>query len=208
MAGGCMSHLFDNLLFYDNALKSDPSVDPYPHIDDIAGRVPAGSHKLIFLPWLNGERTPVDDTTLRGGFFNMSKTTTQDHLIRAVMEGVAYNTRWSLGYVERFIKRKLNPINIIGGGAQSDVWCQIFADVLNREIRQVENPRQANARGASFIASVGLGYISFEDIPKLTRIKKTFHPTPENRKTYDELYDIFIRLYRKNKSLYRRLNSR
>ncbi len=208
MAGGCLSHLFDNLLFYDNALKGSRPADPYAFIDRIAGNVPAGSHKLIYLPWLNGERTPVDNTTLRGGFFNMSKTITQDHLIRAVMEGVAYNTRWSLKYVERFIKQKMDPIHFIGGGAASAVWCQIFADVLNREIRQMEDPRQANARGAAFIASVGLGYITFDDIPKLTRIKKTFLPNPENRKIYDDLYNVFIRLYQKNKSLYRRLNRR
>jgi xylulokinase len=67
------------------------------------------------LPWLNDEGTPVDDTTLRGDFFNMSKTTIQDHMIRAVMEGVACNTRWSLKYVEQFIKQPLNPINFIGG---------------------------------------------------------------------------------------------
>lgn len=128
-------------------------------------------------------------------------------MIRAVMEGVAYNTRWSLKYVERFIKQELTPINFIGGGAQSDVWCQIFADVLNREIRQVENPRQANARGAAFIASVGLGYITFDDIAGLTRYRRTYRPNPENRKIYDELYDVFIQLYKRNKSLYRRLNA-
>lgn len=206
MAGGCLSHLFENILFYDNALRSERPVDPYSHIDAIAGKVPPGSRNLIYLPWLNGERTPVDDTTLRGGFFNMSKTTTQDHLIRAVMEGVAYNTRWSLKYVERFIGRKLDPIHFIGGGAQSEVWCGIFADVLSREIRQVENPRQANARGAAFIAAVGLGHITFDDIPRLTRIQKTFHPHADNCKTYDRLYDVFMRLYRKTKPIYRRLN--
>ena len=207
MAGGCLDHLFENLLFYNNPLKPDHPIDPFTYSDDIAGGVPAGSHKLIFLPWLNGERTPVDDTALRGGFFNMSKTTNQDHMIRAVMEGVAYNTRWSLKYVEQFIKRPMNPIHCVGGGAQSEVWCQIFADVLNRDIRQVENPRQANARGAAFIASVGLGHITFEDIPRLTKIQKTFHPNPENRKIYDELYNVFVQLYRKNKSLYQRLNA-
>ena len=206
MAGGCLSHLFDNLLFYDNALKGSRPDDPYALIDDIVENVPAGSDSLIYLPWLNGERTPVDNTALRGGFFNMSKTTTQDHLIRSVMEGVAYNTRWSLKYVEKFIRRALTPIYFIGGGAQSDTWCQIFADVLNREIRQIEDPRQANARGAAFIASAGLGYITFDDIPKLTRIKKTFYPDPAHRKIYDDLYNMFLRLYQKNKSLYRRLN--
>ncbi|MEZ4603039.1 MAG: FGGY-family carbohydrate kinase [Desulfobacterales bacterium] len=127
----------------------------------------------------------------------MSKTTTQDHLIRSVMEGVAYNIRWSLKYVEKFIHRALTPIHFIGGGAQSDTWCRIFADVLNREIRQIEDPRQANARGASFIASAGLGYITFDDIPKLTRIRKTFQPDPAHRKIYDDLYNVFIRLYQK-----------
>ena len=76
---------------------------------------PAGSHKLVFLLWLNDERTPVDDTTMRGGFFKMSKTRKQDHMIRSVMEGVADNTRWSLKYAEQFIKQPLNPINFIGG---------------------------------------------------------------------------------------------
>lgn len=208
MAGGCLSHLFDNLLFYNNALKGERPEDPHVHIDAIAGQIPAGSDNLIYLPWLNGERTPVDNTTLRGGFFNMSKTTTQDHMIRAVMEGVAFNTRWSLKYVEQFIKRKMTPIHFVGGGAQSDVWCEIFADVLNREIWQIGNSRQANARGAALIASVGLGYIGFEDIPKLTRIQNTFHPNPDNRKIYDDLYDVFIMLYQRNKSLYRRLNRR
>lgn len=207
MAAGCLPALFDNILFYDSPLRSGPPPEnPYQFIDEIAGKAPPGSRKLIFLPWLNGERTPVDDTSLRGGFFNMSKTTTQDDMIRAVLEGVAYNTKWSLNYVERFVGRKLDPINFIGGGAESSLWCQIFADVLDRSIRQVESPRQANARGAAFIAAVGLGYITFEDIPNLIRIRQTFRPNPENRKIYDELFDVFIQIYKRNKKIFRRLN--
>jgi len=136
----------------------------------------------------------------------MSKTTNMDHIVRAVMEGVAYNTRWSLEYVERFVKRKMNPFNIIGGGAKSAIWCQIFADVLDREIRQVRDPMQANARGAAFIASVGLGCISFEDIPDLVSCENTHFPNPENRKIYDELYGEFLQIHKKNKSIYERLN--
>jgi len=207
MAAGCLPVLFDNILFHDNPLRTSPPPDnPYQFIDEIAGKVSPGSHKLIFLPWLNGERTPVDDTSLRGGFYNMSKTTTQDHMIRAVLEGVAYNTKWSLMHVERFVGRKLDPINFIGGGAESALWCQIFADVLNRKIRQMENPRQANARGAAFIAAVGLGHITFDDIPRLTRIRETFNPNPVNREIYNELFDVFIQIYRRNKKIFRRLN--
>jgi xylulokinase len=207
MAAGCLPFLFDNILFHENPLRADrPPENPYQYIDEIAGGVAPGSHRLMFLPWLNGERTPVDDPCLRGGFLNMSKTTTQNDMIRAVLEGVAYNTRWSLGYVERFVGKKLDPLNIIGGGAESHLWCRIFADVLNREIRQVEHPRQANARGAAFIAAVGLGYITFDDIPSLIRIRRTFTPNPANIKIYDEMFDVFIDLYRRNKKIFRRLN--
>jgi xylulokinase len=207
MAAGCLPALFDNILFCDNQLRNEaPPENPYQYIDEIAGKVPPGSHKLIFLPWLNGERTPVDDIRLRGGFINISKTTSQNDMIRSVLEGVAYNTKWSLNYVERFVRRKLDPLNIIGGGAESSLWCQIFADVLNREIRQVEHPRQANARGAAFIASVGLGYIKFEDIPNLIRIQQTFMPNPANREIYDELFDVFLKIYKQNKKIFRRLN--
>ena len=208
IAGGCLDFLIENVLYYKNRLLSGkPPKNPYKYLDEIAAQVPAGSHKLIFTPWLNGERTPVDDSTVRAGLYNISKTTTQDHMVRAFLEGVAYNTRWSLKYVERFVKRKMNPLNIVGGGAKSDTWCQIFADVLDREIRQVRNPMQANARGAAFIAAVGLGYISFDDIPDLTQVRKTYRPDPVNRRTYDELFREFVQIYRCNKAIYKRLNA-
>lgn len=207
IAGGCLNFLFENILCYEKSLlTANPIVNPYEQLDGIVGMVPPGSHKLIFTPWLNGERTPVDDITLRGGFFNISKTTNQYHMIRAVLEGIAFNTLWSLMYVEKFIDRKMDPLNIVGGGAKSDAWCQIFADVLNRTIRQVKDPMQANARGAAFIASVGLGIIKFEDIPELIEYKSIYHPNPDNRAIYDELFKEYLNIYRNNRAGYRRLN--
>ena len=167
---------------------------------------PAGSGRLIFTPWLNGERTPVDDETIRGGFFNLSQSATAGHLARAVMEGVAFNNRWSLTYVERFVGKKLDPLNFIGGGARSDLWCQIFADVLDRDIRRVSQPMMANARGAAFIAAVALGYIGFDDIPRLMEYDGLYHPRPGNREVYDTLYRQFLRLYRAHKKLCQTLN--
>ncbi len=207
-AGGCLSLLVDNVLFHRNDLlpaREMPEM-PFKLLDEIASRVPPGSRKLIFTPWVNGERTPVEDTALRGGLHNISTTTNMDHIVRAVMEGVAYNTKWSLDYVERFIKRKMNALNMIGGGAKSDVWCQIMADVMNREIRQVKDPQQANARGAAFIAAVGLGYISFDDVPNLVPIEKSFTPNPDTRKIYDELYREFLNIHKLSKSISHRLN--
>lgn len=208
LAGGCLSFLVDNLLFHKNdtlPAREMPQA-PFEVLDEIASQVPPGSHKLIFTPWLNGERTPVEDTSLRGGLHNISKTTNMDHIVRAVMEGVAYNTRWSLHYVEKFIKRKMNSLNFIGGGAKSDVWCQILADVLNREIKQSKDPLQANARGAAFTAAVGLDYISFDDVPNLVPFEKTFSPNPDNQEIYNKLYREFLNIHKLSKSIGKRMN--
>ncbi len=72
---------------------------------------------------------------------------------------------------------------------------------------QVEDPIQTNARGAAFIASVGLGYMTFEDIPKYIQINNTFEPNPENRETYDRLFAEFLNIYKHNKAIFKRLNS-
>ena len=107
---------------------------------------------VLFSPWLFGERCPVTDPTVRASFTNMSLATTRGHLVRAVLEGVAFNTRWLLGAVEKFVGRRLDRIRIIGGGARSELWCRILADVLDRDIAQVEDPVGANARGAALVA--------------------------------------------------------
>ena len=81
------------------------------------------------------------------------------------------------------------------------------ADILDREIRQVKDPIQANARGTAFIAAVGLGYYNFDDIPKYIQIKDVYAPNPDNRKAYDNLFKEYINIYENNKKMYRRLNS-
>ncbi len=206
-AGACLTFLRDNILYHKDELKQEfETQNVYQIFDQIAETVPAGSDRVIFTPWLYGERTPVDDHTVRGGFYNLSLQNTREHLIRAVFEGVAYNSRWLLGYVEKFIKRRFKAINMIGGGANSNIWRQIHADVLNRPIRQVKDPIQANARGAAFLASAALGYITFDDISARIQIANTYQPNPANRQIYDELFKEFVNLYKQNKKIYARLN--
>ncbi|MHA2296846.1 MAG: xylulokinase [Candidatus Hodarchaeales archaeon] len=205
-AGACLTFLRDNVFYDDDDERYHGNPEVYQIFDKIAETVQAGSGRVIFTPWLFGERTPIEDHAIRGGFHNISLKTRREHLIRAVFEGVAYNSRWVLTHVEAFIKKRMDPLNIIGGGARSDVWCQIYADVLNRTIRQVKNPIQANARGAALIAAVGLGYITFEDIPNLIQYSKTFKPDPENTKIYDSLYKEFLVIYKSTKAMYHRLN--
>jgi xylulokinase len=101
---------------------------------------------------------------------------------------------------------KSATIHIVGGGAQSDVWCQIFADVMGVEIRQVQNPIYANARGAAWIAAVGLGEIKFDDISELVQFKQIYQPQSQNRALYDEKFEIFQQIYKQMRGIYRRLN--
>ncbi len=204
-AGACLTFLRDKIFYPDDEIKCGNQA-VFQEFDQIVERVAAGSNNIIFTPWLYGERTPVEDHNIRGAFFNLSLETDKSHLIRAVFEGIAYNSRWVLTAVEKFIKRPFETLNMIGGGAQSDIWCQIYADVLNRKIHQVHDPIQANARGAAFIASVGLGKITINDIPNLIKISKTFIPNPKNRDMYDNLFKEYIGIYKTNKDFYKRLN--
>jgi xylulokinase len=206
-AGACLTFLRDNI-FYADRKDYYGNQEVYQIFDSIVEEVPAGSENLIFTPWLWGERTPIEDHTVRGTIFNLSLTTKKEHFIRAAFEGVAYNSRWVLEYVEAFIKRTMDPLNIIGGGAKSDIWCQIYADITNRTIRRVKDPIQANARGAAFLASVALGYITFNEVPNLIKFSGTFKPNSENTKIYNKLYKEFLLIYKRNKKLFRRLNSK
>jgi len=206
-AGVCLQHLRDNIIFHQDELSAgEKPRNAYQVFDRIAERTPAGSDKLIFTPWLYGERAPVDDHTVRGGFFNQSLKTTRDHMIRAVFEGVAYNSRWLLKYVEQFIKRPVGWINMVGGGAKSNIWCQIHADVLNRPIRQMKDPIEVNVRGAALLASAALGYMGYDEIASRVPVANTFTPNPENRKIYDELFEEFTAIYESNRKIYARLN--
>jgi len=119
----------------------------FPEMTALAATSPPGANGVIFTPWLSGERSPVDDKRARAGFTNLSMTSSTADLIRAVMEGVAANSNWLFGYVEKFAGTRLSPVRLIGGGAQSDLWCQIYADTLGREVEQVRDPMVAQLRG-------------------------------------------------------------
>ena len=206
-AGACLQFLNDNILFHQDELSvgAKPG-DAYRRLDSIVERTQAGSGRLIFTPWLYGERAPIDDHKVRGGFFNLSLDTTREHMVRAVFEGVAYNSRWLLKYVERFIGRRANAINMVGGGAKSDIWCQIVADVLDRPIRQMRDPIEVNVRGAALLAAAALGYLPYDAIGSHVPVLRTFAPNPDHRGTYDELFGEFISIYTNNRKTHARLN--
>ena len=208
-AGACLTHLRDLLCEPVGAAGQSGEPGEPGAIERLlaaAAEVPPGSDGLIFTPWLYGERTPVEDPWVRGGFHNLSLGHTRGHLVRAVLEGVACNARWLLGAVESFARRRMEPLRLIGGGARSELWCQIYADVLNRAVHQVDRPLEANVRGAGLVALIGLGELGFGDVPDLVAVARTFEPNPAHRRICDDLFAAFLAVYRKNRALYARLN--
>jgi xylulokinase len=196
-AGVCLQTLKDNML----------RADSYDELFAEAAHAPPGSNGLLFTPWINGERSPVDDRLIRGGFSNQSLETSRGDMVRAVLEGVAYNSRWLRTYVEKFIKQPLGPINVIGGGSRSDLWCQIHADVLDRPIRRVEDPMFAGARGAAFQAAVALGHLTWDRLPQMVPIDRTFEPDQRNRELYRRGFEAFLELYKRTRKIHARLNA-
>jgi xylulokinase len=195
-AGACLTYLRDHVFFAADDLGTGECPPRFEQrLDRLAATAPPGSDGTLFLPWLNGERTPVEDAVIRGGFVNQSLRSTRADLVRAVYEGVAFNARWLLGTVEQFTGRRMENIHAIGGGANSDIWCQIHADVLNRTVRQMRDPILANVRGAAFLAAVALGRMTFGDVAARVPVAHTYSPTPELRRRYDAMYREFRRLY-------------
>jgi xylulokinase len=203
-AGLCLQWLRDAVGGGNGAVASEAD---YTQLTALAATAPPGSGGVLFTPWLNGERSPVEDRNLRAAFLNISMTTERAHLVRAVLEGVAFNARWLLDAVERFTKRPMPVLRILGGGAISDLWCQIHADILNRRIEQVADPMYANLRGAAFFAAISLGRMDFADVAKRVRVTGTFDPEPSARAVYEPIYNEYRRLYHRLHGMYAKLNA-
>jgi xylulokinase len=200
-AGACLTQLKDKILFEDGAERCG-----FGELDRLAEQAPPGSEKLIFLPWIYGERSPVENRLLRGGFFNYSLGATRSHLVRSVLEGIALNARWLLGYTERFAGQRFDPLRVVGGGAKSRLWCQIYADVLDRPIECIEAPQLASLRGAAALAFAGLSGGSIQEFAERVRVSGCFEPRRELRALYDELFEAFLGYYDNNRRSLARLN--
>jgi xylulokinase len=206
-AGSNLAFLKEKVLYHqDELLRETAMKDVYQVLDQIAARVPAGSDGLLYTPWLFGERCPVEERSLRAGLFNLSLAHSRETIIRAVLEGVALNARWMMQPVERLLGRRITQLTMVGGGGNSGVWCQIFADVLGVPIRQLAEPMQANAVGAAYIAFAGLGLIDYATAAGQTRYRAVYQPQQANNSVYAASFANFTELYRRLRPLHRRIN--
>jgi xylulokinase len=204
-SGACLQWLRDRVIAPDDAL-SDGKRPDFDALVALASDVPPGAGGVIFTPWLTGERSPIDDKTARAGFHNVGIETDRAALVRAVLEGVAYNARWLHEAVEKFAKQRLDPIRVFGGGAKSDLWCQIHADVMDRTIERLADPMHTGLRGAALLAGIALGDVERSSARDLAPVDATFTPDSTSRTEYERLYAEFTQLYKAQKDMFHRLN--
>jgi len=183
----------------NNLFKTD-----YDTINSEAASVHAGSEGLIFLPYISGERTPHRDPMARGAFIGLSGIQKQKHIMRSVFEGVGFALKDSLELIKG-LGVKPKQIRVTGGGARSNLWRQILADVFNNEVVTMQAD-EGPAYGAALIAGVGAG--TWSDLPEAVhqtvRVGKTTKPNPKDAETYDKIYPLFKSLYQSLKSDFRR----
>lgn len=188
------------LEWFQGVLAGTGPAMSYEDMTALAETSPPGARGVIFTPWLAGERSPVDDKSARAGFTNLSVTSTTSDLIRAVMEGVAANSAWLFTYVEKFAGQTLSPIRLVGGGAQSSLWCQIFADTLGREVEQVNDPMVAQLRGTALLAAISLGRMNLGDVSAHITRGTMYHPLADNADCYQERRHQLPTLFARDKS--------
>jgi xylulokinase len=218
VAGVAVDHFIDKLVYPEDPFTTadatetgdaaDPAhaaVDRYQAFNEAAAGAPPGASGVLFLPWLRGSIAPHADGRMRGGFVNVGLDSTRSDLARAVFEGVALNLRWLQGPVETFIRREITHYVFYGGGARSDVWAQVMADVLGKPIHQMEDAGFANSLGAAVFGFDSLGVVAARELSPRLGIRTISRPDPANRGRYDELAVIFGDAFRRTRPLVHRL---
>lgn len=177
----------------------------YSALDDAAD-IPAGSERLIFLPYLAGERAPIWDPQARGVFFGLSLDHKQAHLTRSILEAAAFTLCHLISHIET-AGGQVNEIRSIGGQAKSDMWCQIKADATGRRVI-IPEITDTPMLGSAIIAGVGAGvFDSFHEGAKhMSRLRKVIEPDQESHERYKALFEIYQDLYKQVRPLYERIS--
>jgi len=167
----------------------------YALLDEKAAGIPIGCDRLLYLPYLMGERTPHLDPNARGMFFGLSAMHTRAHLLRAVMEGVTYSLKDCLS-IFGGLGVKVDSMMACGGGGSSKLWRQMLADVFGCTVKQCRS-NEGGALGAAILAGVGAGlYPSVEEAcDKIISVKGEQPADEANIARYAQFYEIYTNLY-------------
>ncbi|MEM7558399.1 MAG: xylulokinase [Planctomycetota bacterium] len=198
-AAGSLQWFVENVCI---ELATRRGADPYQTIISEALKVPPGSEGCLFAPYLAGERTPHADANARACFIGMTNAHNRGHIGRAVMEGVAMSLRESLEIIKG-LKVPVREMRLSGGGAKSNLWKQIFADVMDQAACTI-NAEQGPAFGVALLAGVGCGqFKNIEEACKATiEVVKKTPPKRPAVKAYNKLFPVYQSLYHSLKDTY------
>ena len=161
----------------------------------LAGESQPGSGGVVFLPWVFGALAPAPDPRHRGAFLGISLGTTRADLARSMLEGISMQMRWLADEVEAALDQQFEVLRLVGGGALSDEWAAIMADVIGRPVEQLQDPRHANARGAGLMALVSTGHLTVDDLARLVSVRARYEPDSSSREMWDERVGVFRQLH-------------
>ena len=193
LAAGHSLNWFKNIFFKNTSYN-----DMLSNIN----KVPIGSGGLLFTPYILGERTPHIDSQIRGAFIGLSNEHNVNNFVRSIVEGITFSLKESKILMESLLDRSFDKIISIGGGAKSDEWLQIQADIFNAKIYKLEN-EEGPGLGAAMIAALGLGwYESTRDcVKKIIRYSDPISPIEDNVKRYEKVFEKYRKVYKATKTV-------
>lgn len=204
-AGSAYNWMVNQLCEHEQAVASATGQNVFDLIDERLGASPLGANKLLFLPYLLGERTPRWNVDAKGAFIGLTLSHTHGDMLRAVMEGITLN----LGYILDIFRQHIDidRLTVVGGGARNPIWQQMMADIYDVEIQVPNYLEEATSMGAAILAGIGSGlFADFEVIDRFIRIRKTVRPIPENVRKYKSLMLVFDQAYHALCPLYKELS--
>lgn len=192
LAGKALEFVMHQLIHADDVLGDHRTADAFARLDEAVAATPPGADGVLFLPWLTGIWAPAGDPKARGAFLNLGLGTTRPHLVRAALEGVACQLAWLLPPLEALTGCIHDALVFAAGGASSDGWAQILADVCNRPVLQLAEPRLATCRGAAMLGFHRMGYLDLDDIGATLVVRRRYEPDATRRGLYDAVVGRFI----------------
>ena len=206
-AGLSLKWFRDNFCGSEKETAKLMGVDEYYLMDKEAEMVEVGSNRLLYLPYLMGERTPHLDPNARGVFFGLSAMHTKKDMLRAVMEGVSYSLRDCVE-VFREMKIDINDMMACGGGGSSPLWRSMLADLYNCPVKTLAS-KEGPALGVALLASVGAGIYSSvgEACKQVIEVNKIQEPNAQNVGEYEKYYQLYREIYPALKNSFSRLST-
>lgn len=193
-AGTANQWLRDTIAQVEKDAAAVQGVSPYKLIDELAATSPPGANGVLFHPYLLGERCPRWNSEAKAAFLGITANTTRADLLRAVLEGVAYNLRCIYDIVGG--PQQIKEMVFIGGGAASPLWSGILADVLGCTLQVPHYIDEATSMGAALIGAVGCGlFKDFSKVSSFIRTEKEYHPNPAYKAVYDDAFRRFNSTY-------------